>query len=371
MHKTTIIKSYIVVGVLLLICSCRLSGSLSNRSAGPYLYETYAPVKESLSFINNSVCVYTRYDIYNRDSIVVIDTCYWKQEEGNMISIRCRTKNIVTSSYAINDSIKKNELHFIYDICPKWYNISTDEFEENSSIRYPLYQDPIMANPHNPAFFNQKYDVDYMMSLDTLMFMDICLVFPKLKKDKTVSPAYFFPTKNNKLKKSKAPALLSKEVQKRIYQWITNSYEYINYKVNYEKKFAFELDSIVGKQFSFIGESCKKESLRFVNDSVCAHYLSTRESVSSPYVPQGVDTCRYSVKNNLIAIDFEKDKSCDTLTYSNGIIFYSKVYKEGDKYTHIVKPFIDETRSCANKADSINMIMSTYFNVYVPLNLYK
>ena len=93
--------------------------------------------------------------------------------------------------------------------------------------------------------------------------------------------------------------------------------------------------------------------------------------MSFPFVPFAGDTLRYSVKNNLIAIHFAKDKPCDTLTYGNGILFYSKVYKEGEKYTHIVKPFIDEARSCANKADSINMIMDTYFNVYVPLNLYK
>jgi len=86
-----------------------------------------------------------------------------------------------------------------------------------------------------------------------------------------------------------------------------------------------------------------------------------------------LDTIRYSVRNNLIGIELVKGKSCDTLTYSNGILFYSKVYKEdnNEKYTHIVKPFIDETRSCTNKTDSINKIMSAYFSVYVPLNLYK
>ena len=158
-----------------------------------------------------------------------------------------------------------------------------------------------------------------------------------------------------------------------IYEIVTNSYEYINYKVNYEKKVPFNQDSIIGKQFSFIEDACKKESIQFINDSVCTHSFSTRANVLSPFVLRESDSCRYSIKNHLIAIDLVKGKSCDTLSYSNGILFYSKVYRNDDNenYTHIVKPFIDETRSCANKTDSINMIMGTYFNAYVPLNLYK
>jgi hypothetical protein len=164
-----------------------------------------------------------------------------------------------------------------------------------------------------------------------------------------------------------------KERDNGMYEMVTNSYEYINYKVNYDRMLGLEvaMDSIVGKRFSFIGDSCKKESLRFINDSVCEHVLSMRKDKSSQYAPFDIDTCHYTVKNNLIAIDLIPNKSCDTLSYGNGMLFYSKVYRDNDQYKHIVKPFIDEARSCANKTDSINMIMSTYFDVYVPLNFYK
>lgn len=126
-----------------------------------------------------------------------------------------------------------------------------------------------------------------------------------------------------------------------MYRWACSTYEYINYKVNYEKKVDFELDSIKGKQFSYIGDIYKKESIRFVNDSVCT--LSILVRVDTTYMCSSLDTCRFSFRNNLIGIEFVKGKSCDTLTYNNGILFYSKVYRNDDdgEYTHTVKPFID------------------------------
>ena len=275
--------------------------------------------------------------------------------------------------------IEDSNLDFVYNICPKWYAITQRELKDYADYKSPLHQDICMSLPlglsseerayyqrHlNPTFAdkcgNHRIVCDTIVNYGSFMLwfkrpLHPSLLYPMSKPLKTP----------NWIKKYGEEAMVEA-----MHEDFTNSYEFINYKVNQEKKVDFELDSIKGKQFSYIGEACKKESIRFVNDSICTHYLSTRDSVSSPFVPLTGDTCHYSVKSNLIAIDFEKDKPCDTLTYSNGIIFYSKVYKEGEKYTHIVKPFIDETRSCANKADSIDMIMSTYFNVYVPLNMYK
>ena len=350
-----------------MLCGCRHLGS----------FVTYAPVKESLSFINNSVCVYTRYDIYSRDSIAVVDTCLWKycpNANGYIILYKVDKGKMEVPSY-----IEDSNLDFVYNICPKWYAITQRELKDYADYKSPLHQDICMSLPlglsseerayyqrHlNPTFAdkcgNHRIVCDTIVNYGSFMLwfkrpLHPSLLYPMSKPLKTP----------NWIKKYGEEAMVEA-----MHEDFTNSYEFINYKVNQEKKVDFELDSIKGKQFSYIGEACKKESIRFVNDSICTHYLSTRDSVSSPFVPLTGDTCHYSVKNNLIAIDFEKDKPCDTLTYSNGIIFYSKVYKEGEKYTHIVKPFIDETRSCANKADSIDMIMSTYFNVYVPLNMYK
>lgn len=353
------LKLYTIAGVLLLLCSCRLSGPLSSRYIGPYNYETYAPVKEVLSFINDSLCIYTQYDTYNKNSISAVDTCYWKYGERDLI-ILYHIRDNLSNSYI--DSAQMANLNFVWDICPKWSNIKRWEFMNYKDSKYPLYQEKLFTPRRTPSF-SEKFGKRQVIC-DTIINDGYCMWWIRRP-----IPTFAFSANKHIIPKEFKGVGTKRKLN--LYRWACSTYEYINYKVNYEKKVDFELDSIKGKQFSYIGEACKKESIRFVNDSVCTHYLSTRESVSSPYVPQGVDSCRYSVKNNLIAIDFEKDKSCDTLTYSNGIIFYSKVYKEGEKYTHVVKPFIDETRSCANKADSIDMIMSTYFNVYVPLNMYK
>lgn len=263
--------------------------------------------------------------------------------------------------------------NFVYEICPQWHSIKQSEFKEYADYKSPLHQDYTMSLPLglseedrarinrrlHPTFAD-KYG-SYYMANDTIVNYGCCMLWFR----KPLQPLVLFAN-------SKRGGKL-KERDNGMYEMVTNSYEYINYKVNYEKKNDFDIDSIIGRQYSYIGDPHKKESIWFVNDSVCTHSVSTRRSVSSPFVPQESDSCRYSVKNNLIAIDLVKGKSCDTLTYGNGILFYSKVYKndKDGELTHIVKPFIDETRSCANKQDSINMIMSTYFNVYVPLNLYK
>lgn len=373
-------KTYSLVIILFALCGCRHMGPYGPEKSEPiretlsfpYGYETYAPIRESFSFENDSICVHTRYDMYNRDSIVVIDTCYWENNRDAKEMIILQRKETKDKMDVVLHP-KDTNLNFAYNICPNWYNINQWEFKGHTKYKSPLYQDLVMSLPLNISSeereriykswhptFEDKYGSRHIV-YDTIFNGGIFMLWLR----KPFYPLVLFANskRGGKLKKR----------DNGIYEMVTNSYEYINYKVNYEKKVPFDQDSIIGKQFSFIGDSCKKESIQFINDSVCTHSFSTRANVLSPFVLRESDSCRYSIKNHLIAIDLVKGKSCDTLSYSNGILFYSKVYRNDDNenYTHIVKPFIDETRSCANKTDSINMIMGTYFNAYVPLNLYK
>ena len=373
-------KTYSLVIILFALCGCRHMGPYGPEKSEPiretlsfpYGYETYAPIRESLSFENDSICVHTRYDMYNRDSIVVIDTCYWKNStdaEEMIILQRKETKDKMDVVLHPKDT----NLNFAYNICPNWYNISQWDFKRHTKYKSPLYQDLVMSLPLNISSeereriykswhptFEDKYGSHHIV-YDTIFNYGFFMLWFR----KPFHPLVLFAN-------SKRGGKL-KERDNGMYEMVTNSYEYINYKVNYDRMLGLSLaiDSITGKQFSFIGDSCKKESLRFINDSVCEHVLSMRKDKSSQYAPFDIDTCHYTIKNNLIAIDLIPNKSCDALSYGNGMLFYSKVYRDNDQYKHIVKPFIDEARSCANKTDSINMIMSTYFDVYVPLNFYK
>lgn len=354
------LKKYCVFLTLLIIIGCRHVGPVSNPFTGPCYYESYAPVKESVTFINNHECVYTQYGVEDKRSICSIDTCYWKY--------RADVDGVIIL-YRKTDKGKRDvsaDLDFVYDICPKWYSITQGELRNYADYKYLLFQDRPMSRPlgsthkENPTFA-ERYG-NHRIVCDTLInygpFMLWC---------KSPVPVILFSNGKEKLNEINFIEGLVENVSEVVY----NSYEYVNYKVNFERKVELNLDSILGRQFSFIGDSFQKESIRFINDSVCTYSLSTRINVSSPFVSQEEDSCRYSVKNNLIGIDIVKGKPCDTLTCANGFLFYSKVHKDGEKYTHIVKPFIDETRICANKTDSINMIMNTYFNVYVPINLYR
>lgn len=353
------LKKYCALLILCALCGC--------RHLGPYV--SYAPIKESLSFIDNSVCVYTRYDIYNRDSITIIDTCFWKYHPNikEYIVIYERGEKDVKKGHICSGD---TDLNFVYNICPTWYNIGPQEFKEYADFKSPLYQDATMSLPLglsaddrarinrrlHPTFAD-KYGSHDIIS-DTIVNYGSFILWLR----KPLQPLVLFANDE---------PLIAKGKNEGLYEMATNSYEYVNYKENHDRKVSLNLDSLMGKQFSYIGELCKKESLRFINDSVCTYCSFMRASVASPFVSLAADTIRYSIRNNLVAIDFAADQTYDTLTYTNGILFYSKVYKDGQQYTQIVKPFIDEARSCVNKNDSINMIMDAYINAYVPLNLSK
>ncbi len=369
------LNKYCILLLIMLIYGCGHMASISTTLSDPCHYETYAPVRESLSFINNSICIYTRYDINKRDSIVALDTCFWKyypNANGYIILYRNDIKERMNVQACSGDT----NLNFIYNTCPQWFNIKQQEFKSYANYKSPIGQDISISLPLgisseerariirglHPTFAD-KYGCHHV-EYDTIVnYGTYILWFSRLK------PLVLFASD----KQLKEPDWKKELGNGDVFEIVTNSYEYINYKVNYEKKVHLDLDSIIGKQFSYIGDMHKKESIQFVNDSICTHSVSVRAAASSPFISSLSDTCLYSVRNNQIAIDLVKGKEHDTLTYSNDILFYSKVYRNdgNGKYTHIVKPFIDETHSCASKADSINMIMSTYFNVYVPINMHK
>lgn len=353
---------------------CRSTNPFSNSFAGPYHYETYAPLRESITFINNCECVYVQYSIYDRETVRTIDTCNWSYRTDiyNGVII-LQNKNAKDLKNVPPKSFEVEELDFLYDICPKCYNITDNEFKKYSGYKEPLYQEKISGQSRVPSF-REKYDTNYTISCDTIVIVDSCLVLPK-QRNKKVAPSFFLQKKGKTKSITKPFARFVSKEEKKFYSWICNSYEYLNYRINNDRKEKVVKDSLIGKQFSHVGEAYRQEFIRFINDSICVNNISKKIFYPSMNIPDTYDTCHYTIKNNLLAINFTYNdgKPCDTLTYCDGVLFYSKVYKDSENkmYTHIVKPFIDEARSCANKADSINMIMSAYLSVYVPLNLYK
>lgn len=354
------LRKYYIFFVLFTLCGC--------RHYGPYV--TYAPVKEQLSFINSRVCIYTRYDINDGNTIAAIDTCLWKynSQTNGYITLY---KNENRDTMKVSTDMLPLKLNFVYDICPTWYNIEQSEFKQYVDYKSPLFQDFILSLPlglskndrariyqrMHPTFA-VKYG-NHSITNDTIINYGSYILWLR----GSCPPLLLFAT-GKQLKGYD----LTGEIKDGLFDMVTNSYEYVNYNLNYKKTVNFDLDSIIGKCFSYPWNSHKKESLLFINDSVCLHSISdTLVNATS------LDTCRYTIRENLIGIDLIKGKPCDTLSYRNNMLFYSKVYKDNlkEEYKHIVKIFIDETHDCANKTDSINMIMSTYFNTYVPLNLYN
>lgn len=369
------LKTHCILFTLLILVGCRHYESFAKYPfRGACNYETYAPLKESLSFINDSVCIYRQCNIHKNGQFVWhADTCGWKYEEHNWIVLTNKSRNDKSREYTSADSLQNDNADFTLSTCPKWYNIKDTEFKQYPGYKYPLYYEPLtdFDDETNRVPFNKKYGSYHHVKSDIVMNMGRCIAMTR--KTNTRVPSFFFPVEEKRFQKAKMLSLfLKNKVEEHLCSWIMDSYEYINYKVNYERKVEFDVDRISGKQFTYLEDMYKKESVHFVNDSVCMHVASKRKDVTSPYMPIAMDTCRYTTKNNLIAIDFYKDSPCDTLTFGNGILFYSKVYQDPgtEKYTHIVKPFIDENVKWESKSDSINMIMSTYFNVYVPINLF-
>ena len=136
------------------------------RSFIPFSCETYAPEKESLTFINESICVYTQYDIIH--SKEYIDSCDWRYDSQNRIVLRREYTFPKDSSYNSNDSIRKKRFNFMYNICPKWYNITDENFMSYIDYKYPLYQEKLSIPYRAPSFY-EKYGLK--ISRDTAIII--------------------------------------------------------------------------------------------------------------------------------------------------------------------------------------------------------
>lgn len=338
------------------------------KSIGSFNCETFTPAKESLFFVNDTTCFYSWCDVLTNKKIV--DTCYWKYESRNKIIIYKKNALLEMMQPISVDTTEREILDFIYDVCPKWYNISSEEFEKDPRYRYPIYQEHYSVPFYMPTFY-EKFGIKHTISCDTaLIISDSCIV---LIKKKSV-PSFFFADKRLMGKGKRVLSRVARKVEKQIYSWIVNSYEYLNYCVNYGKKVVFSKDKIIGITFSYINESGNKESIEFIDDSFCVY--TTLDSMSTPYIVVEEDTCHYNVEGNLVAINFitDKDALYDTLAYKDGILFYSKVYKRPahkHNFSMIVKPFISEKIGWVNRADSIQQILKSYYETYVPINMYK
>ena len=347
------------------ICGCQYHKSL------PVRYIRYAPAEESLTFVNDSICVYKHARFSQKgQSYLHIDTCRWEYVGNHRLVLRNINYNV---SFTPIDSNFKANMNFLYDICPKWYNIEDEEFYNYVAYRYPYFLNRKMSSVHAGITFYTMYAVPYTITCDTISVANgYCLGMAKNKID-NANPAFFLTDKKQKNKLIEDFQRWSIDYTEN--HFFTNTYEYRNYYTNCRKKVHLDRYKLRGRLFTCLVDSFSKESVRFINDTTCIVSSFSRDEVTSSYMPKFSDTCRYTIQNNLIAIDFSHNGwPSDTLSYSNGILFYSKVYKDyGGKegMTHLVKPFISETKRWKNRNDSINHIMHSYLKVYVPINLYK
>lgn len=371
----------IALGLSILLIGC--------QSIGSFRCKAFTPAKESLSFIDDTICIYSWYDILTNKEMA--DTCCWNYIPGNKISI-CKKNAPLGTEHPISiDSIEMERLDFIYDVCPKWYNISYEEFEKDPRYKYPIYQKHYTSPYRMPTFY-EKYGMRFAAPCDTALIIgDSCLILNTM-------PASYFVADHKIMKTRRRVRSRSVRMQEeQLYPWLTNTYEYLNYRVNYGKKATLLKDDILDVTFSYIDEFGNKESIKFINDSLCVNITSDTSSTSIPYVVRE-DTCHYDIKNNLIAINFDtyEDTLYDTLAYQNGILFYSKIYNKPaqlygrpayNHYRHfaiwhnsslptpkcnlsmIVKPFISEKMQWIDKTDSIQRILTAYYETYVPLNM--
>ena len=90
----------------------------------PISYETIAPNKESLSFINDSMCIHTMSLIgYENHLSVFDDTCHYYIDEKQRIILYRKQGSPSTASITVKDDINRVNLDFLYDIDPKVHNI--------------------------------------------------------------------------------------------------------------------------------------------------------------------------------------------------------------------------------------------------------
>lgn len=371
--------------IIALLCACRpMQG----------YYETAAPNRESLSFINDSICVHNRRLIgYEHHLSVINDTCYYYVDKEQRIILykKCDTLDIVPAT--IHDDINRVNLNFPYDISPQVYNIPKDSFTQRQDFVFPVYYQP-MSYPTSykrPTFY-EMYGMEHPITYDTLIAKGTFLIWLRRPVFTVLYPAdpkgSRFQSKPNHRKDNRF-----------MYQWLTSTYEYLNYHTNMQTRDSIGSTNLCHTVFSYFIAPSHKEELAFIDDSLCVHSILRKQSSSmivyardtfmynihnhtitlhnSNMPPQGslsaISTGRYTITDTLLYCT--RKMNGDVLAYNDGILFYSKVYRvQGngqDNMSLIVKPFIDESIPLPNKTDSINTIMKAYFGVYVPLNFFS
>lgn len=383
----------IVIGLL-------QSSFLCASQPMPISYETIAPNKESLSFINDSICVHTMSLIgYENHLSVFDDTCHYYIDEKQRIILYKKQGSPSTASITVKDDINRVNLDFLYDIDPKVHNIFRELLWPGQNFTYTAFY---VSPPFWCPTFYESYGMAHSVVCDTLYVASNKFLLWKRR------PIYaiLYPTDSNGgFRFSSHPH--NRKVDRDMYRNWTNSYEYLNYHINMQKKDSVSNTSLCNTVFSYTIDSCNIEELMFINDSLCVHSLLSRPRHSSAACIR--DTLRYELHNHLITLRhnalpaqnpprtakvekdslhsrtqdstdivpycFTRDMNGDILAYKNGFLFYSKVYKAPQnsrtQMALVVKPFMDERLCLSNKTDSINAIMEAYFAIYVPLNYFS
>ena len=376
--KTKLINNLLVFFIVGICASCGVKKDIT------YHYETYAPLKETLDF-NDSVCVYSCVDLFNPND-TTFDTCYYKMKKKHIILYaRENSDENNTSSTQLEDTFQMRKLDFVYDIFPKIYGMSRGYLMHYSNFLYPLACEECYSF-YRPWKFYERYRNGFQFTTDTIFVLDKKYIF--LKKESIMHSSNLLRDSGKKLSKDISQFIkIRKNYQGKwnshynriysCYNQLLNTYEYVNYGINAQKVFTFDQDELLHNTFTYIVDSCKIEEIEFVDSTTCLHSISYRLDSLSPYIPIKIDTCSYSIKGNHITIAAQNSTNygsmkSDVLVYSEGILFYSKVYdipdRRGYARTMIVKPFILEGLDWESLSSKRDAILNAYFNVYVPIN---
>lgn len=334
----------------MLLCSC--------KSPRTIVYRAYSPAMQELRFINDSICIYSYNDVFSGElDLVYHDSCsysFFERKNVRGIIINRQNETDTKTRYSQNgDSLLQTYLDFDYEVNPIENMISMDNYIYEDEV-YPLFSPPGLFG----GTFYEQFGTKYHLVNDTIFIFWNSLVWidRPLKKY-----SIFITDSRNNSRWARG------QNDKSFYNWVTKSYEYLNYHTNYGKITKVKKEYLYNTTFTFLNDSSIKETMTFLNDSMCVYSSLTR-----------TDTCRYTIKNHLLILDGGVFRH-DQIAYSNGILFYSKVYKNSmvsnlydtSKMKLIIKPYINEQLSWGNQDDSIKAIMEAYYNVYVPINFYR
>lgn len=350
---------FLIIIVFFTINSCRFQ---------QVQYKAYLPMPETLYFINDSICVYTK-SIDDIDSHkLFVDTFEYYKIFGKkkIIMFPINHKNIL-------EPLKIANMQFIYDIYPNVYNISKDSIVKYSYI-HPLLHDPKFHSVKSINSFSEEYAIEKLEEPFVLINSDFGLVWVRQH-----SILCFFDITNPNIPKRKKNIFKDK---RSLYDWVTNSYEYRNYSINKNKNDSINKDSLYNNEYIYKNDLKNLiETLKFISDSICIYSVKQIKTHETSILIN--DTCYYSLINNNIKLISKNihETNCnqetiicnrymnsDILAYKNDIIFYSKIDKQSEQPIMTVKTFIKEDKCWLNMKDSLKAILDSYYDVFVPIN---